>query len=678
MNRWIKYSLYILGALLVLIIVLVALFALTFNPNDYKPRIVTLVQEKTQRTLSLKGDIRLAFFPKLGIDLGKVSLSEQNSTEEFASVDRLRLYLALLPLFRKKVVVDEVRIDGLQARVVRHRDGTNNYDSLISGKGVLKEEQEPGAMPFSFNVEGIRISRSALTYRDEEKGRTFSIRQLEVKTGRLAVGVPTNIDIRLLVEGDQPKIHLDVLLKTGLIFNLQDNHFTLKGLEAGLEGEAAGITDLKLSVKGNLESTPTSIQAESLSLDVSGRQGDNRISGKITTSVTGKPEVKRFDLPRIQGNLKVTHPGMPKGGIEATLNGSAHLDLASEKAESNLTIRIDGSTITSKLAVSPFNAPRYTFDVAIDRLDADRYLPPGAQNQPARKSGEPEKPLDLSFLRSLRADGNLRVGDLKIYNIRASQIHMGMKAGGGSLIVSPISASLYQGTVSGALTVNVKDVPRISVGQNLKGIRIGPLMRDALNKDFLEGRGNLSLEIEGMGATVSAIRKSLNGSAKLDLRDGAIKGINIPGAIRKARAKLGLLKGEQVQTAEAVEQTDFSELKAVFTIKNGVAHDDLSAKSPLLRLTGTGDIDIGKEKLNYLMKATLVGSLEGQEGKDPAQLRGMTLPVRITGLFSNPQFKLDFNAMAGEAAKQKVEKSAEESKKKAQEKLKEGLKKLFR
>lgn len=607
MNRWIKYTLYILVALLVLVIGLLALFALTFDPNAYKPQIVALVQEKTQRTLALEGDIGLAFFPKLGIDLGKVSLSEQNSTEEFASVERLRLYLAILPLLRKAVVVDEVRIDGLQASVVRHRDGTNNYNSLISGEGDVKEEQKPGAMPFSLNVEGIRISRSALTYRDEEKGRTLSIRQLEVKTGRLADGVPTDIDIRLLLEGDQPKVHLDIFLKTGLTFNLQDRRYTLEGLEAGLKGEAAGITDL-----------------------------------------------------------------------EATLNGSAHLDAASEKAETNLTIRADDSAITSKLAMSRFNTPRYTFDVAIDRLDADLYLSPGAQNQPAQKSVEPEKPLDLSFLKSLRADGNLRLGDLKIYNVRVSQIRMGMEAGGGSLIISPISASLYQGTISGTLTLNAKDVPRISVEQDLKGIQIGPLMRDALKKDVLEGRGNLSLEVDGMGATVSAIKKSLNGSVRLDLRDGAVKGINIPGAIRKARAKLGILKGEQVQTASAVEQTDFTELHAVFTIKNGVAHNDLSAKSPLLRLTGTGDIDIGKEKLNYLMKATIIGSLEEQEGTELAQLRGMTLPVRVTGPFSDPHFKLDFNAMAGEATKQKLKKTTGEIKEKAQEKLKEGLKKLFR
>ncbi|MFH1640119.1 MAG: hypothetical protein ABIB93_07435 [Chloroflexota bacterium] len=91
-----------------------------------------------------------------------------------------------------------------------------------------------------------------------------------------------------------------------------------------------------------------------------------------------------------------------------------------------------------------------------------------------------------------------------------------------------------------------------------------------------------------------------------------VKGdVNSDGA---AKAKLGILKGEQVQPASASEKTDFAEMKALFTIKNGVAKDDLSAKSPVLRLTGTGNIDIGEEKLDYLLKAAIVSTLEGLKG----------------------------------------------------------------
>ncbi len=44
---------------------------------------------------------------------------------------------------------------------------------------------------------------------------------------------------------------------------------------------------------------------------------------------------------------------------------------------------------------------------------------------------------------------------------------------------------------------------------------------------LLEGRGNVVLDLTTTGNLVSAMKKALNGSAKLELKDGAIKGINL-------------------------------------------------------------------------------------------------------------------------------------------------------
>jgi AsmA protein len=77
----------------------------------------------------------------------------------------------------------------------------------------------------------------------------------------------------------------------------------------------------------------------------------------------------------------------------------------------------------------------------------------------------------------------------------------------------------------------------------------------------------------------------------------------------------------------------------------------LSGKSPLLRLGGAGDIDIGNERLDYLVKATVVASAAGQGGKELAQLKGVTVPVKLSGSFSSPQYAIDFSGMAASAAK---------------------------
>ena len=85
------------------------------------------------------------------------------------------------------------------------------------------------------------------------------------------------------------------------------------------------------------------------------------------------------------------------------------------------------------------------------------------------------------------------------------------------------------------------------------------------------------------------------------------------------------------------------------------ADNDLSIKSPLLRVGGEGDINIGEDSLNYLVKASVVGTSKGQGGRDVDDLKGLTVPVRLSGPLTAPKYTIDFGAMVTDVAKQKVE-----------------------
>jgi AsmA protein len=410
-----------------------------------------------------------------------------------------------------------------------------------------------------------------------------------------------------------------------------------------------------------------SFKAGMLNVDVSIQQAGGEYKGRLSSPVSGDFKSKHFALSDIKANLAASDGKMPKGGVKLEITGSAELDVERQDVTLKLISRLDESTIKANLGASPFTNPHLRIDVEVDRIDADRYLPPKSKES----ESQPEKPLDFSALKTLNASGSVKVGSLKLYNVKASNVRLEFRAGDGKLEVSPLAASLYQGAASGSLSLNAAG-PSVAVRQNIAGVSIGPLLKDALDKDVLEGRGSVNIDVATQGNAVSAMKKSLQGKAALNLRDGAVKGINIAASLREAKSRLGVLKGESVQAASAKEQTDFSELTASFNIHQGVAHnDDLAAKSPLLRLAGNGDIDIGAEKLNYLARATVVGTLEGQGGRELASLKGVTVPVRISGPFAAPKFALDFNTLVTESVKQEV-------KGRAQEALKEGLKGLFR
>jgi AsmA protein len=139
----------------------------------------------------------------------------------------------------------------------------------------------------------------------------------------------------------------------------------------------------------------------------------------------------------------------------------------------------------------------------------------------------------------------------------------------------------------------------------------------------------------------------------VQLRDGAIKGINIAEVLRKA--KTALSSQEARAQASQAQQTDFSAMSASFNIKNGVAHnDDLDVKAPLFRITGQGNIDIAASTIDYVTKAAVVATTKGQGGADLAELSGLTVPVHLSGPLAEMKYQVDYGAVARDVAKSKI------------------------
>jgi AsmA protein len=589
MRVLIKYALFALGGLVALVAVLLAVVAATFDPNQYKPRIVQAVKDKTQRTLRLDGNIGLAFWPSIGAKVGKASLSERASDREFAAVEEVRVSLKLMPLLSKRAVVDTVRIEGLRANIVKMKDGKLNIEDL-TGAPAGKEKPAPkGAEPgLQVDIAGVEITDAAITYTDQAAGSKYTLSKLDLKTGRIAPGVPSRIDLKFRAQGDQPKLDLQAALKTRLKLD-PGRSANLDDIELDASGAAAGVTKLVVKMTGN-----------------------------------------------------------------------AAVDIAKELAQVSLAGKLVDSNVKARLDVAGFAAPAIRFDVEVDQLDLDRYLAeqPAGKGAPAAKQKKPEKeePFDLSGLRALNAAGTLKIGSLKANNVKASNVSAQMKAKDGRVDLNPLRADFYQGKLASAISVNAAPAtPTFAVKHNMSGIGVGSLLKDLADADLLEGKGDITADVTTQGNTVSALKKALDGTASLKMADGALKGIDIAGSIRNAKARLGALRGEHEQAADKAQKTDFSELTATFKIAKGVArNNDLSLKSPLLRVGGEGEVNIGEDRLNYLVKASIVGTSKGQGGRDTEELSGITVPVRLAGPLEKPSYKLDFGKAATDSAKQRL------------------------
>ncbi len=744
MNKYLKYGLWSLGILVLLLASVVAYIALTFNPNEYKPQIIKAVKDSKQRTLKLDGEIKLHFFPSIGVSLSKVSLSEFQSEQEFVSVDSASVSLKLLPLLARQLVVDEVSMSGIKARVIKFRTGKTNLDDLMGNPSAAPAAPAPAAetgSPMKFDIASVRLDKTDLSYSDEVAGANYSVKDLMLQTGRIANGTPTRIDFAAQIQSSKPKLDITAQIKTTLTFDLEKNQYQVQALDLQANGAALDITNLIVKASGDasarpatqefsmnkfalsasglkgkarfdarldapemnltkdkfigknialnakldgalgnvvaklalpaIEGNPRVFKVSSMQLDASLKQPEQSFSVKLSTPVTGSIEAQQFNLSAIKLALNATGDKLPGKSINSELKGKAQADLGRQNIEVSLAGGLLQSQIKATLAVKNFAVPAIRYDLEVDKFDADPYMPKksaAVAAQEKSKKAEPEQPFDLSALKTLNLEGSLRVGSLKAANVKIAQLRVDVKAKNGMVNIAPLSARMYQGSIEGKASINA-ETSGFSLNEKLTGIDVAPLMKDAADLELVEGRGNIVLDLTAQGNTVGGLKKALNGKATVDLANGAIKGIDLAKLVQGVQS---LSKDTKTDTlgVNKNEKTPFSEFKASFKIKSGVAHnDDLAVKSTVLRVTGNGDIDIGHDNINYNAKAIFAKTEQGKTA---------TLPVNVSGAFDDLKFKVDYGALLADVAKQKVSEKKEDLKAKARDELKKSLKGLFK
>ena len=223
--------------------------------------------------------------------------------------------------------------------------------------------------------------------------------------------------------------------------------------------------------------------------------------------------------------------------------------------------------------------------------------------------------------------GKVAIGSLTALRVKMENVKAEIKLADGKLEISPHSASLYGGTLAGAISADANG-NRVQVKEDIKGVAVGQLLRDYARKDLLDGRGDIAFDVNAAGATTLAIKRALAGSARMQMKEGSIKGINLNDPMRNVKSALATKTSKH----DPSQKTDFSDLSATFAIKNGVArNDDLKAQAPLLRIGGAGNLDIGNNGIDYLAKATLCNRRRHGSGQALGRARQPDLERGLLG-----------------------------------------------
>jgi AsmA protein len=285
----------------------------------------------------------------------------------------------------------------------------------------------------------------------------------------------------------------------------------------------------------------------------------------------------------------------------------------------------------------------------------------------------------------MRFDGKLLIDNLTVNKLHAKAVLLKVRGRDGKFIIDQEIGRFYDGLTKGSINLDVSgETPALNIDQQLSRVLAGPLLMDLMDNDRLLGSGNLELKLTGRGNTLNQIKRTLNGNLNFNFRDGTIKGFNLAKMIRETRARLS---GEGYAVVNEPDQTDFSELGGSASIVNGLVNNQqLTAKSPYLRVNGSGSANLIQENLDYNIRPVIVNTPQGQGGQGLEELIGVPIPVRIHGQWSDLQFSIQLAQILEEQQKARLkekldnrleEKLQEKAPEELKDELKDKLKKLF-
>jgi AsmA protein len=524
----------------------------------------------------------------------------------------------------------------------------------------------------------------------------------DAKTAALMLGPSTLIAQRLVYSPSTQKLELDAL-KLALSGKQGAGGFgaSLDWPQLAVAGEQlkgsgfSGRFNLegKTALSGSFESGAPSGNFEALrmpafALKLNGSSGPRKIDGQLKSNLLLRPTKSAATMEKLELRANIIEPGLQP--LALVLGGNAGTD--ARGAQWALQGALNSNKFETNGSAS-FNAavPAVQATARFDRLDLNQVLAPSAAAaaSAAAPATTADTPVDLDGLASINGRFNVSAGQLAFRQYDVADAKLDATLDKGTLRVTRLSGNAWGGNIDASGIAESKS-KRINVKLVANGVNANALLKDVAGKDLLEGTGRVSADLSTSGATLAALRANLAGAAALQLRDGAVKGVNLARTLRQAKAALSM-KQDAITKASSAEKTDFSELTASARIEGGVARsDDLDLKSPFLRIGGSGKFDIGAGRIDYTARATVSNTATGQDGAELAALRGVTVPVQLSGPFEAIDWKVQWSGVAAAAVENKLkeklaeklfgkpaEGAASEPAKKPQEQLKDKLRGLL-
>jgi uncharacterized protein involved in outer membrane biogenesis len=345
---------------------------------------------------------------------------------------------------------------------------------------------------------------------------------------------------------------------------------------------------------------------------------DLRLDGRVTRD-DQRLEIQALQLQSpdmmLEGEASLDRSG-PRPRLLARLS-APRLDLdAVSRAQSRPAAAPAGTPGTPPATPAPPPVPA---------LPAE---PPARLAEPAPERLIPSLPLPVEWMRALDAELRLVVGDLRTGRVLYRDQRATVTLADGHLAVNPVSLGIPGGRLALTLGADATVTPprfSLTARHEGNGIELQPLLQTYGLPDKSAGRVEVEADLAGQGADTRAVAASLGGHVALAMANGQIGNALLDRFLGDLRRMLGSNGGSEAAT------TPLRCFALRLGLRDGVARPEaMLLESGLADVAGSGEIDLGQERLNLrLLPQVRLGTL------------GISAPVRVNGTFVRPVSRLE-------------------------------------
>ena len=615
--KWIIRAIGIL--LLILVVAVGSLFLL---PADRIARIAAdQLRNLTGREVTITGDVGLTFWPVLGVTAGGLEVGNADWAKDGAMLSAANAAIGVdaMALIRGEIKITNIEAQSPTIRLEQRRDGRASWQ-FSDGGGEAAIETAPTAparSPRPLTIQRLNITDATLIY-DAEGSDLVRF---------------DGVDLSL----DWPERAGDAVIKASL------------RPAADRVSIEATINRFDQFLNGDIRPLRARVDTKGGGVSLTGRAG-------LTGAVAGDLWLKTSDTGRFLAALGVGDIALPQGlGKTADINLDLTLTPDRRLALREVVADLGGNALTGAADITLNGTPDVNAQINVGALDLTGFAgsapsgtaPASTTPAPASPTGWSKAPIDASALSAFNGEVALRADSIDLGTLSLGATRVLLRNDRSRLVAELREIRAYAGVISGEFVVNNRNGLSVGGALNATSIAMQPLLQQTAGLGRFHGTGDAEVSFLGSGASLDAIMRSLSGSGAVNVGRGHIEGIDLD----------ALMGNFDVEGGTTV----FDSLAATFDMDQGVLrNDDLLMQLPNFTATGTGQVGLGAQTLDYTVTPKAL-RVNGD--------RGLAIPVRIFGPWAAPQIKPDLQA----ALDMNFAKEKEQARQKLNEKLEEEL-----